>query len=692
MLVNTGEIYLILFVKLFESYYYLLFVYLKYTNKFSQNTFRKSAQNRICKESLQTEFSQTNFHKQTFTNFFKCFHLLMSDNVFLNILNTLHINDLNLLCEHFKCHNLYQLILCLENIPQNQKAEFSNSQIAFYDYLPQIVLQAWNRNDQFGMLSQNFMELLNNQMQQIKEKGKMTKQELKNFAVPLTKLQSDYAIYEKLVKIFTEATDKDWLIDRYINGGIKLIEDINSRAKPAIKDFYNFVKQGYLSGNLSQYQTLEELEDAVEPFQSKKELVDKGTSNVVYQDSKFKIVELLDEKAACYYGQATKWCTAATKGDNLFNHYRKDGPIFTVLVKKPSYQGEKYQFRYFPEFFIADETDKEIKLEKFLEMYPNLKPVLEKIYIKLINNTHNFDFLKNKQKLETDNIILVNYLNKHYEMDNEQLVYIKNYMFPQHIQTNKFISFNKTQIIYKYNDTHILYINNNTAEILENTDITINDLSHSFENLTHLVIWDRIRYSIEDLPVTLTHLIFKNKYYKNIDFLKQLPQLTHLEFTEIDKTIDYLPQTLKYLKLGNEFYQHVSILPRHLTYLEFSYSCIFNDTVDDLPDTLTHLIFGYAFNKSVDKLPATLTHLTFGYNFNQSVDKLPATLTHLTFGHKFNQSIENLPNNITHLSLDDNFTKEIHKLPAKLKELKVAFTYPFTNQLKQQFPHINIHT
>ena len=49
----------------------------------------------------------------------------------------------------------------------------------------------------------------------------------------------------------------------------------------------------------------------------------------------------------------------------------------------------------------------------------------------------------------------------------------------------------------------------------------------------------------------------------------------------------------------------------------------FDQSLDTLPQTLTHLTFGHHFNQSVDNLPQSLTHLIFGFNFNQTVDKGP---------------------------------------------------------------------
>ena len=52
---------------------------------------------------------------------------------------------------------------------------------------------------------------------------------------------------------------------------------------------------------------------------------------------------------------------------------------------------------------------------------------------------------------------------------------------------------------------------------------------------------------------------------------------------------------------------------------------------------------GYDFDQNVDKLPKSITHLTFGNVFNQNVDRLPNSITHLTFGGYFNQNIDKLP-------------------------------------------------
>ncbi len=52
------------------------------------------------------------------------------------------------------------------------------------------------------------------------------------------------------------------------------------------------------------------------------------------------------------------------------------------------------------------------------------------------------------------------------------------------------------------------------------------------------------------------------------------------------------------------------------------------------------------FNQPINNLPNSITYLTLGYKFNQLINNLPNSITHLTVGHDFNQPIDNLPNTI----------------------------------------------
>jgi hypothetical protein len=111
------------------------------------------------------------------------------------------------------------------------------------------------------------------------------------------------------------------------------------------------------------------------PDPEEKVQADKGTAKTVFENDAVRIVVPEDQNAACYYGQGTRWCTAATKGSNYFGHYSKEGPLYILLPKQPKYDGEKYQLHFESEQFM-DENDNGIDdIVIFLEQrFGNLIP------------------------------------------------------------------------------------------------------------------------------------------------------------------------------------------------------------------------------------------------------------------------------------------------------------------------------
>src|ERR1700756_2217523 len=98
-------------------------------------------------------------------------------------------------------------------------------------------------------------------------------------------------------------------------------------------------------------------------------------------------------------------------------------------------------------------------------------------------------------------------------------------------------------------------------------------------------------------------------------------------YTEYDDTYtEYF--NVRYLKNVND----TSILVKYPNLLELKFSETFNQSVDNLPKSITHLTFGFNFNQSVDNLPKSITYLKFGWYFNQPINNLPQSITHLTFG------------------------------------------------------------
>lgn len=175
-------------------------------------------------------------------------------------------------------------------------------------------------------------------------------------------------------------------------------------------------------------------------------------------------------------------------------------------------------------------------------------------------------------------------------------------------------------------------------------------------------------------PDSLTHLVLQN--YHHCLIRGSLPDsLMSLEYgdssyhcheiTLLDHRMEYLPDKLKVLRLGNEYNQPIDdgILPVSLE--ELSFGCCFNQPLDHL-SSLTRCVslkFGELFAQPMNRfsLPPTLTDLTFDVNYNpreQSVVKLfPTSLTQIklkTISWKWAENAVNHPfinilNNTSHL-------------------------------------------
>ena len=114
----------------------------------------------------------------------------------------------------------------------------------------------------------------------------------------------------------------------------------------------------------------------------------RGDAKEVFNDDSVRIIVPQDKQAACYYGQGTRWCTAATGSQNYFDRYHRDGPLYILLPKKPTYDGEKYQLHFGTDQFMDEQDDPinlvEILTKRFpgtLEFFKKLEPRLSNLII-----------------------------------------------------------------------------------------------------------------------------------------------------------------------------------------------------------------------------------------------------------------------------------------------------------------------
>ena len=210
------------------------------------------------------------------------------------------------------------------------------------------------------------------------------------------------------------------------------------------------------------------------------------------------------------------------------------------------------------------------------------------------------------------------------------------------------------------------------------------------------LIWDyeisgTLSDAITNLPLTLQKLTLSFDFDDSLDALKDLPNLTHLVFPHnswFNQSIDFLPKSLTHLILGHSFNRRIDHLPgitapgcspmSNLPNLISLKLCgQFNQPLNHLPPSLKILELNGEFNQPLDQLPFALEVLILNNKFDQSINLAPKSLIKLTLGHKFNQSIEVLKDflNLTHLSLGKDFNQELTALPMSLSHLSFGFSF-----------------
>ena len=129
-----------------------------------------------------------------------------------------------------------------------------------------------------------------------------------------------------------------FLAKMYAQGGWGArIEDLESKVKPALEKFHLLKLKKKIPAPRNDIMRYADLADFVAvvdeyPDPEEKKQIDKGTSKTVFENDQVRIVIPEDQNAACYYGQGTRWCTAARTSTNYFGHYSKDGPLYICLL------------------------------------------------------------------------------------------------------------------------------------------------------------------------------------------------------------------------------------------------------------------------------------------------------------------------------------------------------------------------
>jgi hypothetical protein len=251
----------------------------------------------------------------------------------------------------------------------------------------------------------------------------------------LTKDKKYKGSVDSLPSAFTDKHPKylEWMVTSYLNGGIRLYEDIASRVYPALDTYLKLLHKRLLNSRDANgipitdvkafQQTLTEkpwlnqtnllnycglsgctsvikklkvvkpgleglLDNYSEDLESIDDVYHPDPGTLYFDGETIRIYKLSNKEEACYYGRGTRWCTAA-KNDNMFEEYNEDNTLYVIIPKNPRHKGEKYQISIPDDDGdiedLMDETDEPIELKDLVTLYPEIIQIhaIDKYYQEL---------------------------------------------------------------------------------------------------------------------------------------------------------------------------------------------------------------------------------------------------------------------------------------------------------------------
>lgn len=157
---------------------------------------------------------------------------------------------------------------------------------------------------------------------------------------------------------FSEVHDNEQEVKEYIEKFKELAK--RNIIKGQDKDIGKWIKAGW--------ESFKEIIDQSSTQQSKRQYKKKVKSDsiTVYEDDDKMVVIPLSEKASCYYGKNTQWCTAASSSRNYFNDYfgEKEVTLFYVLYKNT---GDKIAAARYPDGVAYEYFDQQDSVMRAME-------------------------------------------------------------------------------------------------------------------------------------------------------------------------------------------------------------------------------------------------------------------------------------------------------------------------------------
>jgi hypothetical protein len=182
------------------------------------------------------------------------------------------------------------------------------------------------------------------------------------------------------------------LLNLFQKGKLKQ-EDISK-----VKEYLTYAYKYHVPLDINKIQSLSDIYNSIKKYmnvdtQDLAVIMNSLSSDdykVLLDGNEWLILQPLNEKAACYLGVGTQWCTtygpySMTKyyqdRENYYDRYMKQGPLYIIINKKNN--EEKYQFHFESEQFM-DSNDRNANTRELLHNNPEVRNYFFPSFIKKV--------------------------------------------------------------------------------------------------------------------------------------------------------------------------------------------------------------------------------------------------------------------------------------------------------------------
>ena len=183
------------------------------------------------------------------------------------------------------------------------------------------------------------MLLTKNRTSQVKEKYNIPTEVWENMLNGSNAIAKNQKYLEWIAKIWTkEVSEQGYDVSNPVP------QDILNNILTTVEEF-DRLRANLNKKDLYQYRNVSEVVATIKDYrlENTRNVETHKESEVVFEDSMYKVVVPESHTASCYYGAGTKWCTAAKNNDNHFKSYNKDGKLFYIISKNAPTSNDYYK-------------------------------------------------------------------------------------------------------------------------------------------------------------------------------------------------------------------------------------------------------------------------------------------------------------------------------------------------------------